>query len=253
MRFASIRINLKGCCAAAVCLLFGCVAICLAFGAWTQAATEYSACEPDISHPKAYNDTSDTDEDENSIPASEATGLIEGNGWAEDNPDYLGDVGGEFDIGSDSYDGELSVPANISLSRIDIAQSVCRPLDSARVSSLFGYRLNPVTGKYRFHSGYDLAAAHGADIYAMYSGSVSTAGWDDGYGNYIILSHEGNFQTLYAHCSELLCQAGDSVEAGDVIALVGSTGNSTGAHLHVEFRRDGKRYDPEWVLGGLYG
>ena len=166
--------------------------------------------------------------------------------------DDLGDVGGEFIDDSGEYDGELSVPANISLDRLVISDAVTKPLESARVSSLFGYRQNPVTGKYSFHSGYDLAAPHGSDIRAMYSGTVSAAKYDSGYGNYIIIDHSGGFQTLYAHCSELLVDCGDEVSSGEVIARVGSTGNSTGAHLHVEFRRDGRRFDPEWILGGIY-
>lgn len=152
----------------------------------------------------------------------------------------------------EQYDGQLAVPAHISLDRITLVSDVCPPLESARVTSLFGYRKNPVTGKFTFHSGYDLAAASGSEIYAMLSGTVSTAKWDDGYGNYLIIDHNDGTQTLYAHCSELIAQKGDYVEKGEVVAKVGSTGNSTGPHLHVEFRQNGKRYDPEWVLGGMY-
>lgn len=162
------------------------------------------------------------------------------------------DVGGEFVSDCSVYDGNLSIPAHISLERIAISDAVTKPLDSARVSSLFGYRCNPVSGKYSFHSGYDLAAPHGANIYAMYSGRVTKASYDSGYGNFMIIEHDSGFQSLYAHCSELLCSEGDTVKSGERIALVGSTGNSTGAHLHVEFRRDGKRFDPEWILGGIY-
>ncbi len=171
---------------------------------------------------------------------------------ASGSTDNLGDVGGEFVSESDVYSGELIVPAHISLDRIEISAELRKPLDNARVSSLFGYRQNPVTGKYSFHSGYDLAAPHGSDIYAMYSGTVVKASYDSGYGNFLIIEHAEGFQTLYAHCSKLLCSSGDAVSAGDVIALVGSTGNSTGAHLHVEFRKNGQRYDPEWILGGIY-
>ncbi|MBQ4313493.1 MAG: M23 family metallopeptidase [Clostridia bacterium] len=166
----------------------------------------------------------------------------------------LGDVGGENDVHGDEYDGELVVPAHIRLDRLSISESFCKPLDSARVSSTFGYRQNPVTGKYSFHSGYDLAAPSGSPIYSMYGGVVSVASYDkNGYGNYIIVDHPFGVQTLYAHCSKLLCAVGDSVGKGDKIALVGSTGNSTGAHLHIEFRSGGQRYDPEWILGGVYG
>lgn len=147
---------------------------------------------------------------------------------------------------------QLDVPTNIRMDKLVLDCAVTKPLKTARVSSLFGYRKNPVSGKYSFHSGYDLAAPSGSEIYAMLDGKVSTAGYDSGYGNYIILDHGDGLQTLYAHCSELLCEKGDSVCNGERIALVGSTGNSTGPHLHVEFRRDGQRFDPEWILGGIY-
>lgn len=163
------------------------------------------------------------------------------------------DTGGELNVSDSDYDGELDVPAYIRLERIELSdEAIHLPLDGARVSSLFGYRLNPVTGKYTFHSGYDLAAPKGSEIYAMLSGVVHTAGWDNGYGNYIILDHGGGLQTLYAHCSRLLVKSGDKVAGGQTVAIIGSTGNSTGTHLHVEFRRDGQRYDPEWILGGEY-
>ena len=164
--------------------------------------------------------------------------------------DLPSDIGGELVSAADG-DIEQALPANVRLDRISIDIEVTKPLASARVSSVFGFRRNPVTGSYTFHKGLDLAAPGGTEIHAMYAGRVKISSRDKGYGNYILLDH-GGFQTLYAHCSKLLCSCGDSVAAGDVIALVGSTGNSTGNHLHVEFRRDGQRYDPEWILGGIY-
>lgn len=159
-------------------------------------------------------------------------------------------VGGEYVSMSDTEICQ-AIPANVRLDRLVVDAEAAKPLDSAWISSLFGYRKNPVSGKYTFHTGLDLAAPGGANIYAMYGGTVKTASFDKGYGNYIILDH-GSWQTLYAHCSKLKRSKGDKVSRGDVIALVGSTGNSTGNHLHVEFRRDGQRYDPEWILGGIY-
>lgn len=159
------------------------------------------------------------------------------------------DLGG----GDSEYEGQLAVPAYVSMDRPAIASGVYPPLKSARVTSAFGYRKNPVSGNFKFHSGYDLAAPSGSPIYAMYDGTVSVSKWDDGYGNYIIIDHTDGQQTLYAHCSELLAGKSERVEAGQVIAKVGSTGNSTGPHLHVELRIGGKRYDPEWILGGMYG
>jgi len=233
MRFSTFRISPKKICSALFCSVLCIAAIAVTLNVWCSTDTTYQYGRYSVS----------------SMTDVKSAGESYVN---TENPDYIGDVGGEFVAESDSYDGELTVPAHISLDRIVITESLCKPLEYARVSSLFGYRQNPVTGKYSFHSGYDLAAPHGANIYAMYDGKVTTASYDSGYGNYIILTHKNGFQTLYAHCSKLLCESGDSIDAGDVIALVGSTGNSTGAHLHVEFRKDGQRFDPEWILGGIY-
>lgn len=159
----------------------------------------------------------------------------------------------EIDSGiSAEYNGKLDIPANVRLDKIDFGSDFVPPLDSARVTSRFDYRVNPVTGRYVFHTGMDLGAAQGSNIYAMKGGSVTRAAYDSGYGNFVVVEHDNGIRTLYAHCSKLLVKAGDSVKKGQVIALVGSTGNSTGPHLHIEFRKDNQRYDPEWVIGGMY-
>ncbi len=161
--------------------------------------------------------------------------------------------GEEIDSGiSSSYNGKLDIPSNVRLDRLDFGSDFVKPLKKARVTSRFDYRVNPVTGRYVFHTGMDLGAAQGSDILAMKDGRVVSAGYSGGYGNVVILEHTGGIRTLYAHCSRLLVSSGERVSKGQVIALVGSTGNSTGPHLHIEFRKGGKRYDPEWVIGGLY-
>lgn len=159
--------------------------------------------------------------------------------------------------GANAFSAELSyvppaLPANIRMDKLYCAEEVHPPLETARVSSLFGYRKNPVTGKYTFHSGYDLAAPEGSEIRSVMAGKVLFAAYAPDYGYHMIVEHSDGLQTLYAHCKKLLRKSGDSVAKGEVIALVGSTGNSTGAHLHIEFRLDGQRYDPEWQLGGMY-
>lgn len=170
----------------------------------------------------------------------------------DDELDVLLDVE-EIDSGvSAEYNGKLDIPANVRLDKIDFGSDFVPPLDTARVTSLFDYRVNPVTGRYVFHTGMDLGAAQGANIYAMKGGSVVRATYDGGYGNFVIIEHENGIRTLYAHCSKLKVKAGDTVKKGQVIALVGSTGNSTGPHLHIEFRKGNQRYDPEWVIGGMY-
>lgn len=169
------------------------------------------------------------------------------------------DSGGTFATapsqGSQSGDetaDEPELPTYASLERLSISETLARPLDRATISSLFGYRVNPLTGKYSFHSGLDLAAAQGSSIYAVLGGTVSFTGYESGYGNYIIIDHTDGISSLYAHCSELLASTGDAVEKGDVIALVGSTGSSTGPHLHIELRKNNKRCDPYELIGGMY-
>lgn len=104
------------------------------------------------------------------------------------------------------------------------------------ITSLFGWRVHPITGNQRFHAGIDLGAPTGTPVLAAARGQVTTSNWLGGYGLTVILSHGSAQQTLYGHLSELLVQPGQWVEPGTVIGRVGSTGNSTGPHLHFEVR-----------------
>ncbi|MBF2036099.1 MAG: peptidoglycan DD-metalloendopeptidase family protein [Leptolyngbyaceae cyanobacterium T60_A2020_046] len=107
----------------------------------------------------------------------------------------------------------------------------------APISSLFGWRTHPIFGDQRFHAGTDLAAPTGTPVLAVKAGVVSTANYLGGYGLTVILRHEdGTQETRYAHLSRIMVNPGEAVEQGDVIGLVGSTGNSTGPHLHLELR-----------------
>lgn len=107
----------------------------------------------------------------------------------------------------------------------------------AAITSLFGWRVHPITGEYRFHAGTDLGAPQGTPVIAAATGQVATADFLGGYGLAVILLHEkGTQQSLYAHLSEIFVQPGQPVEQGTVIGRVGSTGNSTGPHLHFEWR-----------------
>ena len=126
------------------------------------------------------------------------------------------------------------------------------PIQSTNVTSTFGYRVNPVTGVYAMHSGLDLGADFGEAIYAALDGTVIKATKASDYGNYVALDHGDGLVTLYAHCSQLLVGEGDRVSKGQTIALAGSTGRSTGPHLHFEVRVQGVRIDPSYYLPKLY-
>ena len=117
------------------------------------------------------------------------------------------------------------------------------------VTSAYGYRRDPFTGQPSGHSGIDLAVAPGTPIRAALPGTVTVSKYNPGgYGYYIMIGHENGLATLYAHCSQLLVQPGQTVEAGEVIALSGSTGRSTGPHLHLEVRVNGEKTDPRNYL-----
>lgn len=119
------------------------------------------------------------------------------------------------------------------------------PLASyTRISSPYGYRIHPITGTKKLHSGIDYAAPYGTAIYAAEDGVVLTSGWINGYGYTITINHGGGYVTLYAHCSKLVASAGQKVTKGQTIAKVGSTGNSTGNHLHFEVKVNGKAQNP---------
>ncbi len=115
---------------------------------------------------------------------------------------------------------------------------------SGGVASGFGPRLHPILGYYRMHSGMDIGGAQGQAIWAAHDGVVSLAGWNGGYGNTVIVGHGDATTTLYAHMSAFAVGPGDYVVAGQVIGYVGSTGLSTGPHLHFEVRINGAPVDP---------
>lgn len=116
---------------------------------------------------------------------------------------------------------------------------------SGRISSPFGMRTNPVSGRFLMHTGIDIAAEMGTTIVAPADGKVISAGWNDGgYGNMIILDNGGSMSTLYGHLSQIFVAADQEVKRGQAIGAVGSTGESTGPHLHFEVRIDGKPVDP---------
>ncbi len=114
----------------------------------------------------------------------------------------------------------------------------------AVLTSGFGWRRNPLGRRYRFHSGIDLGGKRGDPVYAAAQGQVIKAEWSGGYGRYIEIDHGFGIVTLYAHNNRLLVKTGDVVRQGQKIGLMGSTGRSTGPHLHFEVHLDGSAVDP---------
>jgi murein DD-endopeptidase MepM/ murein hydrolase activator NlpD len=147
------------------------------------------------------------------------------------------------------YNETQSEPTTIAVSNFS-GNSFLHPLKSGRISSHFGIRNDPFDNHLAKHEGTDIAAPKGTEIIAAAGGTVSYIGYDDdGYGKYFKISHSEDVLTLYAHCSEILVEKGQQIKAGEVVALVGSTGQSTGNHLHFEIRIKGKAVNAMWYLG----
>lgn len=122
------------------------------------------------------------------------------------------------------------------------------PLRDYRISSPYGIRRNPVTGKLRLHQGLDLAAPEGSPVYACAAGIVTETGEDPVYGSFIIVKHGDTWASLYGHLSKIETSLRSELRSGTLIGRVGSTGQSTGPHLHFELRRNGRAEDPGRLL-----
>ncbi len=141
----------------------------------------------------------------------------------------------------------FSPQTGTSFSPYYISTEICTPVNG-KISSPFGYRINPVTKTFSFHSGLDIAADEGEKIKAAYFGRVSRVDYDDISGKYIEITHSDGLVTRYLHCSEIIAEEEMVVRQGETIALVGSTGRSTGPHLHFVIEVDGKKVNPLYVL-----
>lgn len=134
-----------------------------------------------------------------------------------------------------------------SFEAVRISKEAVTPV-YGKVTSPFGYRIHPITGNKSFHTGIDIAAAEGTNIACAYDGTVAETGYTSGKGNYVLIKHSDNLETLYCHLSEILVTENASLRAGETIGLVGSTGMSTGPHLHFELRVDSVRCNPIYAL-----
>lgn len=142
-----------------------------------------------------------------------------------------------------------ALPDNTSMDkyRLDVGETVSPVMGV--LTSPFGWREHPVDGEEKFHNGVDLAVNTGTQVKAFADGVVDYIGDDpDQYGLYLQISHANGVKSFYAHCSQLLVSQGQTVKAGDTVALSGDTGNTTGPHLHLELRFNGVRINPIYYI-----
>jgi murein DD-endopeptidase MepM/ murein hydrolase activator NlpD len=163
----------------------------------------------------------------------------------ETHVDSAGVIGGQM--------GATATPASVRALQGNLGLSnvvnMVSPLAEIEVTSGWGDRMHPIDGEVRMHDGADLTADLGDPVHSVTDGLVSFAGERGGYGNLVIVDHGGGFETRYAHQQELYVSTGDLVKSGELLGAVGSTGASTGPHLHFEVRRDGQSVDPSpWLV-----
>lgn len=157
--------------------------------------------------------------------------------------------GGEAPVNADLTSGKWQAPANASFGPYLITAVFTKPVEGT-VTSPFGYREHPITGKLDFHTGIDIAAPLGTAIFCAMDGKVEEVGWDSTYGNYVIVRHSDTLQTFYGHMESISVEPGYALNRGEVLGTVGTTGISTGPHLHFEIRIDNIRYNPLWIYQG---
>lgn len=136
------------------------------------------------------------------------------------------------------------IPKNVSVADYKLSQKMVLPL-KGKTTSEFGIRPHPISGDLRFHAGIDIAAEKGTNIYSAFDGEVMEADYDKWNGNFIKIKHDNDIMTVYCHCEKLNVKKGQKIRAGEVIATVGSTGSSTGPHLHFELRINNISYNPQ--------
>lgn len=142
---------------------------------------------------------------------------------------------------------DQNLPENVKLQQDILGFEFCTPV-TGMLTSGFGYRKHPTKKEERFHYGVDLAAEDGTPICCFANGTVTTVGESNSYGKYCIVTHEGGYETLYAHCSRITASSGKTVGKGEKIAEVGKTGVATGSHLHFELHKDGVYLNPIYYV-----
>ena len=147
-----------------------------------------------------------------------------------------------------SEDG-VKLPSNVSFAFYELGLPKTIDPVTGPVTSDFGYRISPITGKNEFHLALDISADEGTEIGAFADGVVEYIGESDEYGQYLKITHANGVSSFYAHCSKLLVRKGMTVTCGQTVALVGQTGNAIGSHLHLTIEKDNVRLDPSYYVG----
>ena len=155
--------------------------------------------------------------------------------------EVLGEGGEDIEINDEKT-------TNVSFSNYKLNYKIYSPVIDGTVSSEFGKRVHPINGTLGVHKGIDIALDEGEPIYAIFDGEIIESTYDQWNGNYIKIKHDSNIISVYCHCSELFVKKGDIIRGGEVIAEVGSTGQSTGPHIHFELRINEVSYNPAIAL-----
>jgi len=141
---------------------------------------------------------------------------------------------------------------SVSENKYILTGKITSPVKKGILTSRFGMREHPITKKYSFHTGIDIASKKGTPILSAFSGVVEEIGNNEAYGNFIIMRHSDSLSTFYGHCDSIKVSQGMRIRSGEVIAEMGSTGYSTGPHLHFEIRINSIRVNPMMAFGENY-
>jgi murein DD-endopeptidase MepM/ murein hydrolase activator NlpD len=199
---------------------------------------------------KRLTEMADIDSREFDFDRDPPSGGPEGEGVSAQIPDLSGMLA-QLEQRADLRESQLAALENVILTR-ELKEEIHpegRPVSSGYISSYFGERADPFDGLEKFHKGVDFAGTLGSDVVAVAAGVVTWAGERSGYGKLIEINHGDGYSTRYAHNERTLVAVGQTVKRGESIALMGSTGHSTGPHVHFEVLHNGRQVDPLSFIG----
>ena len=199
---------------------------------------------------KRLTEMADIDSREFDFDRDPPSGGPEGEGVSAEIPD-LSRMLAQLEQRADLRESQLAALENVILTR-ELKEEIHpegRPVSTGYISSYFGERADPFDGREAFHKGVDFAGTLGADVVSVAAGVVTWAGERSGYGKLIEINHGDGYSTRYAHNERTLVAVGQTVKRGEAIALMGSTGHSTGPHVHFEVLHNGRQVDPLSFIG----